>query len=36
VVVIYIANLLSFFWIEYAWGVLLGFGLPEFLLTRLV
>ena len=35
VVVLYIANILRFFWLDYAYGVALGLGLPEILLRRI-
>ena len=35
VVVIYAANLARFFWIDYAYGVALGLGLPELVLKRI-
>jgi hypothetical protein len=34
VVVIYVANLLRFFWIDYAYGFAIGIGLPTLLLNR--
>jgi hypothetical protein len=36
VVVIYAANVARFFWIDYAYGVALGLGLPELVLKRMV
>lgn len=32
VFLIYLANILSFFWIDYLYGIAIGFGLPSFLL----
>src|SRR5262245_25644907 len=34
--VIYVANLLSFFWLDYLYGLLIGFALPEFLLNHVI
>ena len=36
VVVIYAANLLRFFWLDYLYGFALGFLLPELLLKQIV
>jgi hypothetical protein len=36
VLLIYAANILSFIWIDYFYGIALGFGLPSILLERLV
>jgi Putative zincin peptidase len=36
VVVIYAANLLRFFWLDYLYGIALGFFLPEVLLKQIV
>jgi hypothetical protein len=35
VVVIYCANLLSIFWLDYIYGVALGLGLPELVLKSI-
>ena len=35
VVLIYAANLLSFFWIDYLYGLAIGLGLPELVLRKL-
>jgi hypothetical protein len=35
VVVIYAANILRFLWLDYAYGVAIGLGLPEIVLNRL-
>ena len=35
VIVIYVANILSVFWLDYIYGVALGFGLPKLLLEKL-
>jgi hypothetical protein len=34
--VIYVANLLRFFWLDYLYGFLIGFLLPEFLLKQVI
>lgn len=35
VVAIYAANILRFFWLDYAYGVAIGVGLPDLILKRL-
>jgi hypothetical protein len=34
--IIYIANMLRFFWLDYLYGFLIGFLLPEFLLKQVI
>jgi hypothetical protein len=34
--VIYLANIGSIFWLDYLYGVLIGFGLPEYLLNHVI
>ena len=36
VVLIYVANILSFFWFDTLYGLAIGLGLPELVLSRLV
>ena len=36
VAVIYVANLLSFFWVDYLYGLAVGLMLPEFVLEQIV
>jgi hypothetical protein len=35
VIVIYVANLFRFFWLDYLYGIVLGFMLPEYLFQQL-